>query len=297
MLRREFAARKPAHVPDAPTHASCSQPPPAAPSRRRGGRRHDHPHARRGERRARRSRRPPGCSPTGSPPRPRRRCASAGWTAEVDGGRAARARATSWSTPCSPGSRAGAARGRATRWSGADGLIAVTPDRSRVLQRAVQAVLRRRWRTARSPGSRPGRRHRRHRAALAGPGARGAPAVRLPARASSCRPRCSPRRRTGRAAPTEVAPLDQRIARAAGELADLVAGRPARDGSVDRVRGPGPVRAAQAGELSEDTLIVAPVGSAIWANRPYGVSSAGCRTLPPSRSTFASAASTSAQPR
>ncbi len=40
-----------------------------------------------------------------------------------------------------------------------------------------------------------------------------------------------------------------------------------------------------------------PVGSAACANRPYGVSSAGCKTLPPSSSMRARAASTSSTPK
>ena len=65
----------------------------------------------------------------------------------------------------------------------ADGLIAVTPDLQRVVQRAVQDVLRRpRARRARRH-ARAARRDRRHRAALAGARARAAAAVRLSGRA------------------------------------------------------------------------------------------------------------------
>ena len=44
-------------------------------------------------------------------------------------------------------------------------------------------------------------------------------------------------------------------------------------------------------------LKVAPVGSATLAIRPCGVSTAGSRTLPPSRSTTASEASASSTPK
>ena len=79
----------------------------------------------------------------------------------------------------------------------ADGLIAVTPDLQRVVQRPVQAVLRRRraGRARRQAG--PDRGDRRHGPPFAGARARDAAAVRLPERGRRRRPRSTPRPRTG----------------------------------------------------------------------------------------------------
>ena len=88
VLRKEFAARGRRTCPEAPTHASlvaagaADAPPPTTPGRRQVRRM---THARSSSSPpGSASRRRPGCSPTGWPRRPARRCAAAACTATVE---------------------------------------------------------------------------------------------------------------------------------------------------------------------------------------------------------------------
>ena len=127
VLRREFAALKPAHVPDAPTHASlvAAAGGPVDVTVHAGGRRRRHRTGGDGRWRPApspssapgcRSRRRPGCWPTGSPARRWRPCASGGSTRPWRSSSCASTPAT-WPTTSSPGSRTRTCGRRWTRWS------------------------------------------------------------------------------------------------------------------------------------------------------------------------------------
>ena len=196
MLRREFAALKPAHVPDAPTHASLvaaqggahdatvqdasGQLPADDVTGQAVTVRAEHPHPRRRQRRAV----GPVVDPAAGRPahrRDRRRSARARRRRHRRGRRAARARPRPGRQPRhrvperepADGAGHGRGRGRADRRHA---------DLLRVLQRAVQDLLRRPGPRRAHGQARAPRRDGRDGAALAGARARAAAAVRLPAR-------------------------------------------------------------------------------------------------------------------
>ena len=176
----------------------------------------------------------------------RRPCASAASTRRSRSSSCASTPAT-WPTTCVTGFPNASLRAALDTVAGADGADRRHADLLRLLQRAVQDVLRRRstrtrWPASRCCSARPAAR----------PGTRWRSSTRCgrcsPTCArSSCRPRCSRRRRTGARATRRTVTWSERIERAAGELADLVARRPAAvaaDPFADRdaVRGAAPRR-------------------------------------------------------
>ena len=171
----------------------------------RGGARRDPP-ARGRHRRAEATRRPPGCSPTGSPPRSTRALRGRGRDRRGRGRRAARRSRTRSPTTCSPASRPAPSPRPSTRYA-----APTRWSRSRRCSAASYSGLFKSFFDVLDAGDArrhagAGGGHRRHRAALAGARPRAAAAVLLPARRASCRPGCSPRARTS-AAPARC-PLD-----------------------------------------------------------------------------------------
>ena len=193
VLRREFAALKPAHVPDAPTHASLRR------ARARGEQRSsssDGSSVELVETTEVAAHDPPSSSspPASSVPSSTRILADSLAAATVDAlaGAAVRTsdvevvelRDLAHADHRQPAHRVPdrrARRRRTTRWPTADAVIAVTPVFSASYSGLFKIVLRRPRRGRPRGQAGAGRRHRRYRPPLAGPRLRDAPALRLPA--------------------------------------------------------------------------------------------------------------------
>ena len=201
MLRKEFAALQArARARRADPRVARRRPRPTPDARPPDGHREARPRHSPWSAPGCRCRRRPGCWPTGWPPRPTTALRGRGVEPEVEVVEL-REHARDLADHLVTGFPNGRAARRARR-----GHRRRRPDRGdadlrRVLQRAVQDVLRRPRARTRSPASRCcSAATGGHRPALAGPRPRAAAAVRLPARGRRCRPACSPRPRTGPAA-------------------------------------------------------------------------------------------------